>query len=596
MIRYQITFLPGELSVSVAAGTSILDAEIAAGLQPDAPCGGRGTCGKCIVSVELENGTLQEVQACQTNIQRNLRVHLPSASGHARILTTGKYTGASFQPEIRVVPISLPARSLADLRSDWDRVKDAVFAASGIPQDALLPNFPLAGYVSKHWKSLQSGAYAVLFRNSVLDIRTDRCCIGAAVDIGTTTVVLYLLDLLTGETLAVKSTLNPQTQFGADVIQRANYAIEHGTEPLRAAICNSINQLLRDACADAQIGCDSVYLMSLVGNTCMHHLFLGFAPDALVQAPYCPAIREALLLTPVDCRLAMNPMGRVLLLPVIAGFVGADTVAVMTACGLDSEKRPTLTVDIGTNGELVLSDGLRIAACSTAAGPALEGAKISRGMRGVPGAVDHVYLDDSGISFSVIGGDAPMGFCGSGLIDLLAVLLDAGLLDETGRFVDEDELPDSRACALYQNMIEIDGQRAYRLAFSADGSPVALTQRDVREVQLAKGAIAAGIRLMAKHLNLPLEKIQQVQIAGAFGNYMSPVSACRIGMIPMCLHDRIVAVGNAAGEGAKLALLDLAQMPKAKTLASKTEFVELATDPDFQDCFVDELGFPEVSL
>ena len=479
-----LTFLPNNITISVDAGTTVLEAMIRAGLHPDAPCGGRGTCGKCKVQV---NGNT--ALACQTQVREDLIVTLPETDA-VSILETG-VTGT--------------------------------VQADGIHE-----------YV-------------------------------AAFDIGTTTLVAFLLSGKTGELLATASSMNPQAQYGADVIARIESAMGADTPVLQEAILPKLRELLGELAQEAGIDQNEIRLVSMVGNTAMHHLLLGIDPRPLVTPPYMPNIRQALEL-PAAPMLPIHPGGVLRVLPNIAGFVGGDTVGCMTAVDFGNLDRLNLMIDIGTNGEMVLGTGSRRIACSTAAGPAFEGAKISMGMRGSPGAIDHTWIEDGNLRWHTIGGEEPKGICGSGLLDLVACLLDLEILDESG-YLEE--------------------------TFTIPGTAVSLTQKDIREVQLAKAAIRAGIELMCVHLGVQPEDIQSVLLAGAFGNYMDPRSACRIGMIPPVLLDRIKPIGNAAGEGAKLCAVSAERYEYSKQLAAETEFLELASRPEFQDCFVDALEFCE---
>ena len=387
-----------------------------------------------------------------------------------------------------------------------------------------------------------------------------------AFDIGTTTVVCYLLSGITGALLAQSSAVNPQSQYGADVIARIQYAMAAEGHPLRDAILESLETLTREAARRAGIAPERITLASMVGNTAMHHLLLGIDPKPLTTPPYMPAVREALLL-PAEGLLPIHPQGQVRILPNIAGFVGADTVGCMVAARFDRVKELTLMIDIGTNGEMVLGDSTRRIACSTAAGPAFEGARIQCGMRGARGAVDHVTENGGVLAFTTIGGGKALGLCGSGLLDLVAVLLSQEEISESGHM----------PCKTY----------------TLPGTEVYLTQKDVREVQLAKAAIRAGIELMCAQLGVTPEDIRTVLLAGAFGNYLDPASACAIGLIPECLLDRIRPIGNAAGEGARLCALSAAEYAYSQELARDTQFLELASLPDFNDCYVDCLTFGE---
>lgn len=336
---------------------------------------------------------------------------------------------------------------------------------------------------------------------------------------------------------------------------------------LSSCIRGALSELTLKAAKQAGISPDEIMVASIVGNTAMHHMLLEIDPSPLTVPPYMPAVSEALCIPPEGI-LPICPAGIIRVLPNIAGFVGADTVGCLLSTRLDQMDDLTLMIDIGTNGEMVLGNKKHRIACSTAAGPAFEGAKIECGMRGAPGAVDHVTLVQNQIDFHVIGDSDAQALCGSGLLDLIAVLLKTGTISESGRMESGN-------------------------VFYLEGTSVYLTQKDVREVQLAKAAIRAGIELMCRAMKVQVSDIRQVLLAGAFGNYLDPKSACAIGMIPPILHDRIIPIGNAAGEGARLAALSEEEYECSRTLASETEFLELASMPDFNDCYVDCLCFEE---
>jgi uncharacterized 2Fe-2S/4Fe-4S cluster protein (DUF4445 family) len=400
-----------------------------------------------------------------------------------------------------------------------------------------------------------------------------------AFDIGTTTVVAYLLDGKNGALLAAGSTLNPQTTFGADVISRIEYVMKNGPEQMQQSILGAMGRLTKEVSVKSGVAPEQITLAAVVGNTAMHHLFLGIDPRPLTVPPYMPRVSQALVV-PADGLLPIAKDGKVRVLPNIAGFVGADTVGCLLSTRFDQLPGTALLIDIGTNGEMALTANGRRAACSTAAGPAFEGAKISCGMRGAAGAIDHVRLEDGRLACSVIGGGTARGLCGSGLLDAVTALLACGMLDPGGRL--------NAGSGEKGRWIKKDNMDAVVLK---DG--VALTQKDIREVQLAKAAIRAGIELLAKKLGVAVESIENVYLAGAFGNYLSPASACAIGMIPPCLLGRITPIGNAAGEGARLAALSEEEYEYSSRLAKGTEFLELASMPEFQDCYVDCLSFGE---
>ena len=470
------------ITLEAQAGENLLAVLRNAGFGPDAPCGGKGTCGKCKV---LVNG--EEKLACRTVIEGDMEVTLPQKKA-AAILTGG-----------------LTARVQAD----------------------------------------GTDKYALAF------------------DLGTTTVVAYLMDGASGEVLAKESCVNPQTRYGADVISRIQYAMDSGGEELAQTVRRALAELTERAARKAGIDPREITAVSIVGNTAMHHLMLGIDPKPLTVPPYMPSVSEAMEMRAEFLPVAETAVLRIL--PNIAGFVGADTVGCLVATRFDTLKELTLMIDIGTNGEMVLGDENGFIACSTAAGPAFEGARITCGMRGAEGAVDHVQPDGDTVKYTVIGGKAT-GLCGSGLLDLVAALLRMEVIGESGRMEETFTLP---------------------------GSEVYLTQKDVREVQLAKAAIRAGIELMCQKKGVEPEDIQKVYLAGAFGSFMDPASACAIGMIPPCLIDRIESIGNAAGEGAKLCAVSRGEFTYSKRLAEEAEFLELASMEEFNDCYVDCLMFEE---
>lgn len=414
----------------------------------------------------------------------------------------------------------------------------------------------------------------VMHEGIVTDTHMDPLCSGPllAIDIGTTSVVCFLLDGNSGKELASASSLNPQTAFGADVISRIREALDGKLEQERDAIRQELTRQISEVCGKAAVDPADIGLVSVVGNPAMQQLFLGISPENLAGVPFAPVLTET---RTVPCRdvLPVCENALLLIVPDISGYVGADTMGCVLSTRLYEADDLTLMVDIGTNGEMVLGNRERMIACSTAAGPALEGANILFGMRGADGAIDHVTTTENGFSCSVIGGGRAEGICGSGLIDAVAVFLEAGLLNKRGRINSTDE---------------IDGQRYIPLR---DG--IYLTQDDIRQVQLAKGAICAGVQLMALQLGKEVRDIKRVLLAGAFGSFMDPDSACRIGLLPEELKGRITAVGNAAGSGAKLMACDRAEIERVRELKDRIEFLELASLKEFSGTFARAMNFRE---
>ena len=388
-----------------------------------------------------------------------------------------------------------------------------------------------------------------------------------AFDIGTTSVVCMLLDGKTGLELAKSSMMNPQTAFGADVVTRIRAALQGELEQLRDMIRSAMTELIRTVCGERMIHPAQIGVVSAVGNPAMQQLFLGISPENLANVPFAPVLTEARAV-PCEAVLPICPNACLLVVPDVSGYIGADTMGCILATELYKSEESVLLVDIGTNGELVLASRDRMIACAAAAGPALEGANIRQGMRAADGAIDHVWVEEGRIKCSVIGGGQAKGICGSGIVDAVAVGLRLGLINKRGK---------------------LQGQKpVLRLT-----ETVCLTQEDIRQVQLAKGAIRAGIGLMAGQLGLKPEQIRKVRLAGAFGSFLNPESACRIGLLPEELLEKIEAVGNAAGEGAKMLARDRSLLPLTRELAEKVEFLELANLKEFPRTFAKAMNFRE---
>ncbi len=563
-MEYYVHLVREQRTVSAKEGESLLDVLREAGLKPDAPCGGRGLCGKCLVKV---NG--RTVKACETKVSGAMEVDTMIREEEYQILTKGSARKAVFAPDLKAVRITVPPCPAGESISDWTRITKALEVSDAV-------NIHAASHLSPLLKKNEGTVWAVVFEERILSVSGEEPKLYmAAFDIGTTTVAAYLMDAATGKEVLISSRKNPQAQYGADVINRANYSLSHGMEEVTGCIRKTVDEMLLEMASEAGIRPEDIYLVSVAGNTCMHHLFLGIAVDSLVHAPYNPVVEESVILPARECDLHIHPQGQLLMLPNIAGFVGADTSACLVASDLASQKEWTLLIDIGTNGEMVLGKDGRMAACSTAAGPAFEGAGISCGMRGAAGAISHAEYKNGKWEYDVIGGQKPRGICGSGLLDVAAQLLIHKKMDSSGKLEEADAV----------TLVEAKD--------SGTGEPIRLLQKDIRELQLAKAAIAAGIHLLSEKMEILVKDISQVWIAGAFGSFLSPDSACAIGLIPPELKGRISAIGNAAGEGAKLVLKNKELWKEAQKLARQAEFLELAASPDFQDCYVDELEFPE---
>jgi uncharacterized 2Fe-2S/4Fe-4S cluster protein (DUF4445 family) len=403
-----------------------------------------------------------------------------------------------------------------------------------------------------------------------------------AFDLGTTTVVANLLDLETGQPVAVRSLLNRQQPFGADVITRISETMldPEALGRLRALAHETLDQLAGEVCGEAGVAREEVYEIVVVGNVTMLQLALGIDPEPLSMAPFTIAARTLPEAAATDFGVAVHRRAPAVLFPALGAYVGPDIVAGVVATGLTLDRRVRLFVDVGTNSEIVLGSSTRAVATAAPAGPAFEAAQIRCGMRAAEGAVEGVRIVDGELSLSVIGDVEPAGICGSGLVDAVAELVSAGVLDHSGRFVDEPPV-------LADRLTKVGEERVFTLA-----EGVFLSQRDVRELQFAKASIATGWTILCRELGIEPEEIAQVLLAGSFGSYLTPASAVRIGLVPRLALPRIVSAGNVAGEGAKIAALSITERAAAQAVLDEVEYVELSGRADFNDLFLDQLAFP----
>jgi uncharacterized 2Fe-2S/4Fe-4S cluster protein (DUF4445 family) len=608
--QVRVTFQPHGRSVFVLPGTKVLEAAARAGLTLQTPCGGTGTCGKC--RVEFTSGAPEATSAdaavltakeqkggwrlaCQAAVVGEAVIHVPESSlfgAGEQILTRTEDGDAEILPAVRKVHVKLPEPTLEDDAPDLLRLERGV-GHSFKTDLSLLRRLPgvlrAEGFCGT----------AVLADHHLIDFEagdTTEHCYGLAFDIGTTTVVGVLLDLNTGRELAISSGINPQVSFGDDVLSRIKRSTDgaEGLGELHTAVIDAVTGMIRTMCGEAGVECGHIYEIVFAGNTTMEHLLCGVDPRQLGHVPFVPVHARGLLLSAEEMGLPINPNARAYVFPVIGGFVGGDTVSGMLASALGERERPVLMVDIGTNGEIVLAHDGRLWAASTAAGPAFEGARISCGMRAVRGAVEKVVLDED-VHYSVIGNAPATGLCGSGLIDLAAGLLSAGIVESVGRILRPDELPASVPEALRRRVrLDDEGRPEFLLAEDSGASPVVLTQRDIRELQLGAGAIRAGVKILLKQAALSPEDLDCVLIAGGFGSFIRRKPAQRIGLLPGGIdRQRIRYVGNAALNGAKWALLSTQARLAAEDLARRTRHVELSMDTGFQMEFAEAMIFPE---
>lgn len=600
---YEVIFQPAGKKVLVQSGSTLLQAARLAGLRIEAPCNGLLKCGKCKIRVSGYLSAPEEKEmeylgaladrgirlACQAKVLGPVQVELLESKEETFMTVV---EGQNQKPEVDPLTTKMVLHPQVGENEGTALWESLDMICSKHPSTERLPVL-LRTLAQEHPAELDY-AEAIVRNGSLLDLRyrPGRPCLGIALDIGTTSLVAELVDLESGKSLGAHACLNPQTAFGGDVLTRISYATNHfeGTQELQSEVIKGINQLVGSLCLAQEVSRAEIFEMVVAANTTMLHLLLGVKPRSLAIAPYRPVFTQQVEVSPASLGIGIAPGGVVTLLPSASAFVGADVIAGLLATNFHHCRKPSLFIDIGTNGEIVASkDGLLVGA-SSAAGPALEGMDISCGCRAERGAIEAVTLSEAGaVCLKTIGHAAPVGLCGSGLIDLVAELVRTGVIETNGRFFRNERLPEWLAGRL----VEFQGQKAFLV--SEEGQ-VFLTQKDIRQVQLAKGAIATGIALLLKELKLGHEEIRQVLVAGAFGYHLNPISLITIGLLPAGLRDKITFVGNTAIEGAKAALLNKAALGELKDVAKQIIIKELSFLPEFQECFVQQLHLPALNL
>jgi uncharacterized 2Fe-2S/4Fe-4S cluster protein (DUF4445 family) len=599
----------------VPPGMTIFNAANWLGLPIDSTCGARGTCGKCKVHIlRGHNGTTaadrktftqEEIAdgwrlSCRAEVHHDIICDVPRLMSNPKAALMGFGRHVILNPNIHKVLLKLEAPSLADQRSDLARIKEAL-EAEGFD---ITISLSVMQRLPKIVREAGWQVTTVIVGEELIAIEagdtTDRSY-GLAFDIGTTTVVGILMDLNTGAPVTVHSTLNGQAIYGADVIARISHTMldDNGLNQLQEKIIESLNALIAQLLAEAQVSPAEIYEVVAVGNATMLHLFLGLDPEAIGVTPFIPVVEDALRVNAHEIGLQILPQARLHLLPHLGAYVGADLVGGLLATGLAQGHGVRLLVDVGTNGEIILGSSTRTVATAAPAGPAFEGAQIKDGMRASDGAIEAVTITPDGVTLQVIGDVPPLGLCGSGLLDAVAQLRLSGLLNASGRFIKPKQVAQRYPSHLIERLFTDEaGMRAFVLAWPAEsghGQPVVLTQRDIRELQFAKGSIAGGIEVMMAELGVTRADLEEIYLAGSFGNYINPQSARVIGLVPNVPVERIKAVGNAAGEGAKMALLSFRERQVAWSLPEIVEYHELSGRADFNDSFIDVLQFPDLA-
>jgi len=588
---------PVGVTVEIPDGDTLLTAVTTAAVDVRTDCHGRGVCGKCLVRMgaggfseptEPELSKVPQARlaegwrlACQTRpLSPRVSIEVREARGRRRIPTASRLTRGKVRPAVRKEHVCFPPASLEDPRADAERVTTALGVRGlRLPVIQRLPDV-LRG----------DGFCAVVTRYGRQVIDVERAAVeprayGAAVDIGTSKIIVYLFDLQDGRLIDQEAIENPQMRYGEDIVTRMAQAVHGGLlKELTAAVRDGVNELLGRLCARQEIEARHIYDMTAVGNTVMHHLALGISPLGMSAAPFAPALAEPATERAADLGIAMNPEGGVHFLPPIAGFVGSDALAVIAATRLASKRRPAMAIDIGTNTEIALAANGAVTVTSAASGPAFEGYQVSCGMKAVEGAIERVRFGAGGEPrrIETVAARPPVGICGSGVVDVLAGLVAAGVVDGSGKLREHPRVRPGAA----------DGSLEYVLAEGAQGSgDIVFTQHDVRALQLAKGAIATAWSLLLDEVGLTADDLRHVYVAGAFGNYLDRDNAVALGLLPPVARERIAFVGNAAGVGAQMALVDERARRRMAALRRRLTFLDLATNKDFHEVFTGKLTF-----
>ncbi|MCL1802490.1 MAG: ASKHA domain-containing protein [Eubacteriaceae bacterium] len=591
MPTVKVSFALDDSVYEAEKGSKLYDICTDAGFPQDLVCGAHGKCGKCAVQI-LINGHTSTVLACQYPVEEDITVTKISnlANRKVNVLTSNTTLDCAINPSLK----SLTA-SVADFMPDHcGSFMSKIKAKFKLLVDPSALN-KLASAVSTHEPDKE--VTFIIFKNTIIDVQAggNPKLYGLAVDIGTTTVAAYIYDMEKAEMAGVYSSLNQQTSLGADVISRIGYCIHepNGTAVMRQMICSTLNYILSLAKADG-IDTSMIYQASICGNSTMQHLFLGIYPESLGKHPFVSATHDFVEILGQDSLLDVHPRARVTFLPLLGGFVGADTTAVLTGLPDDGEVR--LALDLGTNGEIAIGSPDRYITASTACGPALEGAGLSCGMRAADGAIEHFAFNSEKVhSLQVIGDVAATGICGSGIIDILACLIRENVINSRGKMYSKEEyIAENGEDAISERLMKIDGINAYILANAAEsgnGEAVFFSQHDARQIQLAKAAIATGCEIVVNNYGIQKQNIKEVVLAGAFGNYLDVVNAQYIGLIPEYEGVPVRSIGNGAGTGVQMYLLDNSTAAKCRKIQKNTVHTELNFQEEFKDTYFGEMEF-----
>jgi len=597
-----IKFVPDEKHAVCKIGDNLLDAARRIGIEIIGPCGGKALCGKCIVKIVAGEGALNSPTdeeklalsrkrisegyrlSCRCEVIRyeDIVVYIPPETRASEyvLLVEGQLVRERHDPLLRDVKAVFSRRarkSIVENILTTYRNMNIVFSLQALRN------------ISSLVQDFEKEATLVLHKKEVLDVKDDDNILGFAIDIGTTKLAGYLVDIPKGKILVTTSEINPQIVYGEDVVSRITYAINNGVGTLHRKIVDCINKMMEKACKSINLQVEDIYEIVAVGNSVMHHTLLGLDLKALAYFPYTPVIKEPIYLKASDLGFYANREAKLFLPPLVAGYIGSDVVADILAVEMHKVNSPSMLIDIGTNTEIVIGKDCRFFACSTASGPAFEGAHIKFGMRAAKGAIERVDISDYGdVRYTVIGGARPIGLTGSAVVDAIAGLHSSGILDYSGKLIKREDIKRLR--------VGEDGLLEFVIAYkdeTAIGKDIVLTQKDVREVQLAKAAIKCGVSILMKKLGINEEDLDVIYVAGAFGFFLNPISAIRIGLLPKIDVGKIRIVGNTAGMGARAILLSEDMRKEAVELVERIEHVEVAAEPDFQKEFMASMNIPK---
>lgn len=586
-MAFTIEFQPNGMRLDCNKPINGLDAARQAGIELIAVCGGEGLCGKCVVrllsdaedyppsEVDKKHFSINKLEkgyrlACQLTINKNAKIYIPDGSIiKGQILQIeGEAISQIINPSVTKTNLNLPQPNLQDLTSDFSRINNE------LPNKDLRADLNILRRIPTLLRENDWNMDVWTRGNNVIHVspQQETRLIGLAVDVGSTKIACYLVDLTDGRTLTAKGTPNPQIAYGEDIMARLGYAMQ-GTsqaEELFHLIINAINQAVLEMCQRVGLTPEDIVDICIVGNTAMHHFYLNLPTGSLAVSPFVPVTTDPLYPSAEELGINAKSGAAVYAPPVIAGFIGSDHLAFLIAAGFGKDARVRLGIDIGTNTEIALQAKNRIVSVSTASGPAFEGAHIKFGMRAANGAIEHVQISDSGeISLQVIGNQAPVGICGSGILDAVAQMRARGILNHRGRIVKTE------------SNVMLDKQGKPEFILTSGEKPITISQTDVDQILLAKGAIRAGIDILMDHLEIDPAEIEEIVIAGAFGSYMLPEHAMGIGILPSIPLERIRTIGNAAGTGARMMVASTRVRAQAEQLAKTIEYLELTIFPDF---------------